>query len=69
VVIAKADSTKGDESDFVGELDREDYRDLKKKANLADKKRRRAEEEAAYRNDPAVKAQQEKEAASKEAAK
>lgn len=69
VVIARSDSTTGDESDFVAELDRYEYRELRKKAELAEKKRRRLEEEAAYQNDPAIKAQRAQEAAAKEATK
>lgn len=56
IAIARADSTKGTEEDFINEVDRFEYRELKKMAEKAEKKRKRAEEEEAYRNDPAVKA-------------
>ena len=41
VVIARSDSNTGDEGDYVAELDRYEYRELKKKGQLAEKKRRR----------------------------
>lgn len=56
VAIARAESTKGTEEDFINEVDRFEYRELKKMAEKAEKKRKRAEEEEAYRNDPAIKA-------------
>ena len=67
VAIARAEDTKGTDDDYVNECDRYEYRWLKKEAEKAEKKRKREEEEEAYRNDPAVKAQLEKEAAAKEA--
>jgi len=52
--IARADSTTGTEEDYVNEVDRYEYRELKKEAEKAEKKRKRAEEEEAYRNDPKI---------------
>lgn len=54
VVIARSDANVGDESDYINELDRYEYRELRKKAGAAEKKRLRAEEEEAYQNDPAI---------------
>jgi hypothetical protein len=57
VAIARADSTKGDDDDYVNECDRYEYRWLKKEAEKAEKKRKRQEEEEAYKNDPNIQAQ------------
>lgn len=54
IAIARADSTKGTDDDFVNECDREEYRWLKKESEKAEKKRKREEEEEAYKNDPKI---------------